>query len=550
MTRHTLSLFLLLFTILGSIGSAVAEDSAISTKSQLAAADAFYKSGKLDDAAKLYESLLASDAKLVHARAGLMRVRLHQQRVDEAFELGKAGMALPSYTTELVSEMGNVQFRRAEMMEAEKSYLRALSVDDRDVRAHLGLARLYDAYTMHRMAYDHLKIAHTLAPADEEVQRAWFGVLPRRERLKAIEEYLSAPHPEDQELRVWLNQYAAYLKATADKPPHACRLVSKVEKTKTPLIMMMRDPTHVLGWGLQVKLNGHDSHLQLDTGASGILLGRKAAENAGLERISHISYGGVGDKGLQSGYVAVAKRIRIGELEFEDCEVQVSDRLSLLEQDGYIGADVFASYVVTIDGPGLKLGLAPLPKRPDDLSAATALRTDEDDAEQDENAKGQEESTKRTLSRIPKDRYVAPEMKDWTAVFRFGHELLIPTQVNDSSMMLFLIDTGASMTTISTAAARKVTRISREDQIEVRGVSGGVKDVYSADKVKLNFSHFSQQNQDLLTIDLSNVSRHTGTEISGLLGFAVLRRLEVKIDYRDGLVDFSYDKKRVPAFQR
>jgi predicted aspartyl protease len=190
-----------------------------------------------------------------------------------------------------------------------------------------------------------------------------------------------------------------------------------------------------------------------------------------------------------------------------------------------------------------------LPKRPDEISAKTALHTDEDDAEQDESTNGQEESNKQAEIRLPKDRYVAPEMKDWTAVFRFGHELLIPTQVNDSSMMLFLIDTGATTTTISTAAAQKVTKIYRNDRIRVKGLSGGVDNVYTADKVKLHFSNFSQENQELLTIDLSNVSRYTGTEISGLLGFAVLRRLEVKIDYRDGLVDFSYDKKRVPVFQ-
>ena len=29
-----------------------------------------------------------------------------------------------------------------------------------------------------------------------------------------------------------------------------------------------------------------------------------------------------------------------------------------------------------------------------------------------------------------------------------------------------------------------------------------------------------------------------GTEISGILGVGVLRHLEMKIDYRDGLVDF------------
>jgi hypothetical protein len=35
-------------------------------------------------------------------------------------------------------------------------------------------------------------------------------------------------------------------------------------------------------------------------------------------------------------------------------------------------------------------------------------------------------------------------------------------------------------------------------------------------------------------------SNNTGTEVSGILGFAMLRMLNIKLDYRDGLVDFEF----------
>jgi hypothetical protein len=57
----------------------------------------------------------------------------------------------------------------------------------------------------------------------------------------------------------------------------------------------------------------------------------------------------------------------------------------------------------------------------------------------------------------------------------------------------------------------------------------------------LQFSHFKQENQDLLTIDMSSISKNTGTEVSGILGFTTLRLFTIKIDYRDGLVDFTYN---------
>jgi hypothetical protein len=47
-----------------------------------------------------------------------------------------------------------------------------------------------------------------------------------------------------------------FLKATADKPIHACRLVSKMEQTETKLETMYGADAHRMrGIGLSVKLN-------------------------------------------------------------------------------------------------------------------------------------------------------------------------------------------------------------------------------------------------------------------------------------------------------
>jgi hypothetical protein len=76
-------------------------------------------------------------------------------------------------------------------------------------------------------------------------------------------------------------------------------------------------------------------------------------------------------------------------------------------------------------------------------------------------------------------------------------------------------------------------------------LSGEVNQVYSSDKATLSFGHLRQANLGIITFDLATVSRLTGTEVSGFLGFEMLRRLELKLDYRDGLVNFEYDPKRV-----
>jgi hypothetical protein len=99
---------------------------------------------------------------------------------------------------------------------------------------------------------------------------------------------------------------------------------------------------------------------------------------------------------------------------------------------------------------------------------------------------------------------------------------------------------------LSTRAAQQVTNIQLDPAMQIRGMSGNVSKVYTADKATLQFGRYEQQNQDMVTIDLSSITGQSGTEVSGILGFKMLRILQVKIDYRDGLVDFIYDPKHVP----
>ena len=49
---------------------------------------------------------------------------------------------------------------------------------------------------------------------------------------------------------------------------------------------------------------------------------------------------------------------------------------------------------------------------------------------------------------------------------------------------------------------------------------------------------------DMLSLDMSDMSSDAETEISGMYGFEMLHMLEIKIDYRDGPVAFKFDSKR------
>jgi tetratricopeptide (TPR) repeat protein len=470
-----------------------------------------YRTGKFEAAVAAYKAIISSGgADVVLAYTGLARAYLKQNKVNDAFDAASKAVA-----------MGEVYFRQGKMVLAEHAFLDPLQACDVDPRSYLGLARIYRATSNYKRAATAVAQAYKIDPADPDVQRSYMATLNRSERLKFLRDYLSRETDDDPEHRMNLEHQLAVLEDETGQTGHTCRITSKLTATETHLEALLNGPNRLRGYGFIVKVNGATAKLRLDTGAGGILIDKKVADKAGVKRIVEQKASGIGDKGGTAGYVGFADSIQIGGLQFEGCYVDVVDRNSVLDDDGLIGADVFSSYLVDIDFPDRKFKLSQLPPYPDEAPSEATL-----------------ESQPAAGSHLH-DRYIAPDMKVYTPIFRFGHALLIPTKVNDSAPMLFLIDTGAFDNTITPDAAKQVTKISRDDNFKVKGLSGEVSDVYRAEKAHLQFAHFKDDRQDLITFNMDHISNGFGTEISDTLGFRMLVLLDIKIDYRDGLVDFT-----------
>jgi predicted aspartyl protease len=410
---------------------------------------------------------------------------------------------------------------------------------------------------MNKSAKAMIDKAHELDPKDPDIQIFWIETLGRPERIKYLENYLAEPNAHDADYRDNLGNYLSYLKERAKQPGHPCQLVSKVTATQTPLVRLHHDPTDLAGYGLSVALNGSKTNLLLDTGASGILVNRRAAERAGVRKMTETKIWGIGDQGPKTAFIGIADSIRIGELEFQNCPVRVSESRSVAHGDGLIGADVFENFLVEVNFPGEQLKLSELPKRPGQANEQLVLMNEEDETddpeeattETDANRKGQTKNlSSATAVSGPQDRYIAPEMQSFSRVYRFGSHLLVPTRVGEAPLKLFMLDTGAFTNVISPAAAREVTKVHGDPDTPVMGISGSVKHVYSANKAVLQFGHLRQETQDMVSFDMTSTSDSEGVEVSGFLGFVTLRLLVLKIDYRDGLVDFDYDPKRFDHF--
>lgn len=517
----------------------------------LADALAFYRKGEFDAAIQKYQQILQENPKSSDAYAGMARAYLKKKDVAQADETVKQGLQLAEGPSLHVA-LGEVEFRQGKISAAEQEWVTVINSGHPEARAYLGLARVRWAVSMYKSGQDMIEKAHQLDPADPEIRRVWVGKLSLSERIKFLQEYLDGENNEDEETRTAMRHYLEYLIARQKDPRGTCHLIGKTETTETPLVRLLIDPNHIRGYGLAVTVNNEKSKLLLDTGASGIMINRSLAEKAGVTRLSSVEFDGIGDKGNKSGYMALANSLKVGDLEFQNCPVQVIEARSVVGEDGLIGPDVFSGFLVDLDFPNETLRLRQLPKRPAETAAPLALKTNEEDAdEKDGESESQPSATTASKPAAaptrsgPYDRYIAPEMKSYAVVFRFGHALLVPTSIGpaNSSARLFLLDSGAAMNQITPAAASEITKVHGDSSTTIKGISGSVKKVYSADKVTLLFGHVRQENLDLVTFDLTHMSDRFGTEVSGILGFAVLHYLDVKIDYRDGLVDFSYVPK-------
>jgi predicted aspartyl protease len=512
-------------------------------------ADQAFQRSDYDHAVTLYQTELEKKPNDPVLTAGLVQVLLKQQKVKEADDVVQMAFAQNPQSAVLLTALGEVQYREGTPWLAAKSAADAAKIDICYPILHLLNARLLRLNSMYASAAREIATAHTLDPHNPRVRRSWLETQPVKERISELEDFLSTGWGDDPEATKNLNYYLDYLKQWISEPHKGCWLVSSTETATVPFAPMMRDGTHIGTFGLDVKFNDHNARLQIDTGASGLVINRAVANRAGLKPFSRFEIGGVGSEGRRSAYYAYADDIKIGPLEFRDCQVEVIDQGNVVDIDGLIGADVFSNFWITLDYPMRKLTLAPLPARPDQTAALKPrldTSTEEDEIEvspstEKTDAPSSPASNQKTG---PHDRYIAPQMKDWVPVYRIQHNLLIPASLNKKAQKIFILDTGAFSTTISPEIAREVTKVHTDSSVKVRGISGNVDQVYSADSVTFQFANVSQKVENVVAFATPQISTGLNMEVSGFIGFSALAQMKIEIDYRDGLIHFSYDPNR------
>lgn len=496
--------------------------------------------GHAGEAETLYRDALGKTPHDPALVVGLVHSLLGEQKVAEAESTINAELAGTPDSVPLLTVLGEVQYREGKIAEAAGSADKAYVADRCNARVYLLRSRILRLNSMYASESKALAIAHQLSPSDPEISNAWSRTIPMAQHIEEQKKILAATDAKD-EAHDRAEKYLAFLEV--QEKGTNCSVTSSVSSAEIPIVAIWSDekevcdsqgrcgtmPKHIQAWGLHVFLNNREASLEVDTGASGLLINRAVAERAGLKTAARTQLWGMGDEGAQGGFVAQVDAIKIGSLEFHNCMVTVTDRKDVLGIDGLIGTDVFSNYLITLDYPVNKMFLAPLPPRPNDNAGPASLNTDSGD---------QSVSTSKSG---PQDRYIDPSMKGYIPFLRVGHDIIIPVALNHKVEHLFLVDTGNFSSSISPEAAREVTKLKGGEPVTIKGLSGNVAKVSSGDVVLFQFAGIQQQNNNLISYDTSRLTRYAGFEISGFLGSTILNELTVSIDYRDGMIKFDYD---------
>ncbi len=494
-----------------------------------------YAKGDFGDAEVLYQQALVQAPKDAEMTAGLARARLRQGKVAEAAAtvadgLASVGMAAATVAdgpasvgvaeasapktagvdgrglAALLTARAEVELREGLPWRARTTLDAAAEADPCYARVALVRSRIDRLDSMYATERREVQAAYALDAKDPEIKRAWNQTVMPANDINGAEEYLASEKTVDPELRKAAEASVHAMLPLLSETSQTCQGVPTMEAAVTlPLVPSMQDGKHVDGYRLEVQFGQTKAMLGVDTAASGLYVSRALAEANGL----------VARAGDPAGTVH-AEAVQVGPLRFHDCVVGVSEAAFPGKAAGFVGTDLFASSLVTLNFPEAKLSLEPLPA-----------------------VKGY----------VPGDRLTGEAaLRGYSPVYHRLQYLMVPVTVNGKERRLFVLDSGIRLSTMTLPVAHLVSSTQRNFTNPMKTTTGATFQVYR-DAFDFEFAELRLPSRTgLLQFDPAVIEQHAQMAIGGMLGFDMLHTAVLHLDYRDGLIKVEFpDGEAVPA---
>jgi len=418
---------------------------------------------------------------------------LRDGHLDSALERVQKALESAPSNPDLLCLLGDILYRHAQFDAAEQAYTTALESAPEFARAHWGLGRISKLHFDRRSAVRYFAKAFRLDPQDSEVILAYADATFDSETRKRLWlRYLNLAGEDDPARTSDIRARLAIEERIGNRPLSA--LASPYRSYRFSMTRFFAAGPVPDGLLLTVRI-GENKPLRLvfDTGGSGVIVNSAALRGADLEFLADASIAGIGSGPPMAARVALAPSLAIGDLVLNNVALQVVDRKIVRGADGVIGADVFREFLVTLDGKSRTLELTPLQGVMETEAASIQM-----------------------------------------PAYSISHLLLVRATLDGVREGYYLLDTGSANSVIS-----KNVEVSVSGSVPLWGAQGEVAGAHRIQPVNLKLAGAQWVDPTPISADLSRFSDHHGVEIAGTIGYSLLARSVLTINYRDGWVQIS-----------
>ncbi|MFY9553768.1 MAG: aspartyl protease family protein [Blastocatellia bacterium] len=462
------------------------------------------RTGRYEDALKIYQEMVSADPGDVRARLGVsfayLKMQVYLRCFEQAMEVNKTDPNQARAHALAGISLLRSGFVRGAVGELQKS----IDLDPKEALAYGGAAEIDYYEGRPKESRTKAYYAHQLDPEEPDYlvtyARASSRVEDFKEAADAYQLFLEIAPLRDSERRDRIRGLIQFYRQLSGIQVHQ---VSGSPTTEVPFQLGSDRRPYV-----RLKINGKESLFVVDTGSGFTVISKEAAKRLGVSEIASGGKSqGVGGTGKFQIVYGLIKAVQIGEarVKMVPCFIRpfhgMKDRPPDERADGFLGLSILSHFLTELDYKELHMRLDRGDNR-EQLVAAPGV----------------------TL--VP---------------FRTTQNGLISVETDfDSHQNLnAILDSGASSSVISVAA---VDRLNLRDQIikgqttNVIGAAGVTENVQMLFIRNCRVADQLQNNLRALVLDFGAINETSGFEQSGILGGDFLRHFRLTIDFNRALV--------------
>jgi tetratricopeptide (TPR) repeat protein len=461
------------------------------------------RAGSLTEAESLLRQAAGLDASRSDANIELAYVLTKQRRLKEAYDLAFSAAGVDSTNARAFAVLGATLVAAGKFREARVILYNAIALNKKEdlAWAWAGMLDFYENDIPESL--ENLKAAVYYMPDEPDYIFSLAQVSARAENYQdaasAYEEFLRISDIADTDRRARIKGLISFLRYLGNTS--GLYQSAGSDQTTVPFELVGNRPV------IQVRVNGKTELLRfvLDTGSGISVVSETTAKRLKIKPITRGgSARGIGGDGKFEIVYGLLHDIKIGAVTLRNVPVYLRKFHSESQEvDGYIGLGLISKFLATVDYGECKF----------------------------------------SLNKNISEKVSAPSQTDMSLPLRLTSSGFLSGQVQLDGIefpLNFIVDTGASVSVISTEVAKSnvISSFANNEKLRVIGSAGITEEVPTFRLPRISFGKITSSGVMAVALDLDLINEASGFEQAGILGGNVLKNYRLTFDFKNSKVTF------------